>query len=146
MSYYMVLSLPVEGMENYTSHPDFTAGNILETTLSLIQESSTTLEITTKWFDVWDMIMSWMAMRTCIDDPTLSPELVGMVRGTIRGTVLNHSDVVTDLSNYVTECARLNFAVWKPIMQLQPQGTPFRVLEVTPTGILIEVLHEQQVA
>lgn len=143
MKQFVVISFPVEGLENYTPHPDFTVNNILETTLSIIQESDTTLEISTKWFDVWDTIMTWMSMRTHPDDPTLSAQLRGVVRGTIRGTVLNHSDTVTDLANYVTECGRMNFQSWKPILDLHPRGTPLKVIEITNSGILIEVCDAQ---
>ena len=146
MRRYMAVSYPVEGLEKYTDHPHFTMESLLTTVLSVIQEATRPLDIGAKWFDVWDMIMSWMAMVDYVEDTTIDPIIAKDLRRNIRGTVLNHADLVTDLANYVVECAGLNFHGWKAVTNQYPPDTEFKVVDISSSGILIEVRNEQQAA
>lgn len=146
MSRYLMLSYPLTSLDNYVTHPSFQLPQFVETVLSLIQDANSPVDIVGKWFDTWDMVMTWMAMRETLDDPALHKDLAGRVKGTIRGTVLNHSDLVTDIANHVIECGQINFVFWKPVLNYFTTGMPLRVIDITPTGILIEVVHEQQAA
>lgn len=141
MKRYLCLPNLTKLPEEYTHHPNLTAEAFVQIVLTVITRSATPLDATVQWFDVWDRLMNYFTLVSVTDAPVY-PGIVPM-RITVRGTILDYSDAVTDITDAALKMAQENFHTLRPFLQQYPNDIwdQWSVVEISPAGILVEVTH-----
>lgn len=140
---YLCLPGLSKPLEEYTLHPNLMPTVFAQAILNAISRCRTVYELQSYWFDIWDVIMTRFAMI----ETGVHPVGVALnhVTRTIRGTVLNSADLVTDLANEVIVAAQEEYPVLRPFLQEYPNDIwdHWTVVDISASGILVEVTHEQ---
>lgn len=140
---YLCLPGLSKPLEDYTLHPNLMPTVFTQVVLEAITRCSTVYELHSHWFDIWDTIMNRFAMIETGTYPAKSP--LNQRIHSIRGTVLNSADLVTDLANEVVTAAQEEYTLLRPFLQEYPNDIwdLWMVVDVSVSGILVEVNHEQ---
>ena len=141
MTTYLCLPGLSRPLEEYTLHPNLMPTVFAQAILNAISRCSTVYELQSYWFDIWDTIMTRFAMIETGTYPTQTP-LNEKIRS-IRGTVLNSADLVTDLANEVILAAQDEYPLLRPFLQKYPNDIwdHWTVVDISLSGILVEVTH-----
>jgi len=138
-SRFIILPGVITNREEYTLHPNLTVEAFVQVVLTVITRSQTPLDVTVQWFDVWDRLMNYFTLVNVIE----VPDYAGIVpmRVTVRGTILNCSDIVTDITDAAIKVVQENFRTLRPFLQQYPEDIWDRwtVVDVSSEGVTIEV-------
>jgi hypothetical protein len=135
------LKLPVT---EYNLHPNLPPNIFAQVVLNAISQCDTEYRLHSYWFDIWDCIMTRFAHIETGTQSSHSPLNERIT--TIRGTVLNAADLVTDLANEVVRAAGIEYPTLRPFLQQYPNDIwdHWTVVDISESGILVEVNHEQR--